>query len=280
MLIVGAGRLARAFLPALRRAGHPVLAMGRADPGPALSRAALVLLAVPDRAIAEVARSLAADPRGRPWRGRVVLHHAGALGVEPLAPLGRRGAATGVLHPLQVLGDGRRAADVLAGSAARIEGDPTARRAARRLALELGLRPLPLPVRLTPAQRIGYHTAASLASNDLVALLALALHLLEDAGVGGAAARSALAVLARGALLQIEQGSVEAALTGPAVRGDAATLRGQLGRLRRSSAAGARAHAALSRVLADLAAEHGLLSASGRREVLRVLGGPARVRPL
>jgi hypothetical protein len=73
------------------------------------------------------------------WRGVVVLHAAGAYGPEPLAPLRKRGAETGVLHPLAVLGAAGSAA--IAGSSARIEGTARAKAAAVRLCGLVGLVP-------------------------------------------------------------------------------------------------------------------------------------------
>ena len=56
----------------------------------------LLLVAVSDDAISEVARQLA----GRP-QATVALHVSGTLGAEPLAPLRDRGSSIGTLHPLR-----------------------------------------------------------------------------------------------------------------------------------------------------------------------------------
>ncbi|MDX1389217.1 MAG: NAD(P)-binding domain-containing protein, partial [Acidobacteriota bacterium] len=146
--IVGAGRLACAIAPALADAGYPVEVIVSRSPsaarrlarsipgaraasgaGTPLGGASLVLLAIPDREIENVARRLARDNDG--WKTRCVLHHAGAYGVAPLQALARRGAAVGVLHPLQSLGP-RTPRSVLQGSYARIEGDRRGRSIARR----------------------------------------------------------------------------------------------------------------------------------------------------
>ena len=135
--IAGSGRLAAAMSGALLRRGGVRIAiaarnpraardLARRRPGAsvvpwsALGAARVLLLAVPDDAIAPVAREIARLAKS--FEGTVVLHAAGALGVEPLSPLARRGASTGVLHPLAVLG--RSGAERLEGAAARIEGAP------------------------------------------------------------------------------------------------------------------------------------------------------------
>ena len=272
--LVGTGRLARSLAPLLARAGHPVVAVvGRsAAAARALARRApgarattslrtgaelgrLVLLAVPDRAIATVARELASSDI--PWQGRVVLHHAGALGCEPLRALGLAGAGVGVLHPLQSLGTTDLAAEILPGSRARVEGDARGRRAALRLARALGLVPLSLGA-LTPSQRTAYHAAASMCSNDLLALVAVGCGLLESLGLGRRRALDALLPLIRGTLRQIERGGLTGPLTGPATRGDVETLRAHLGRLAHGGATEDREiHRLLSVRLARIALEHG-----------------------
>jgi len=272
---VGAGRLTRALLPLLDRAGYRVawvaarrLASARSacrgvdgvrvtrDPARAAQDAGLLLLAVPDRAVAALARELSGAVRGG-WSRRVVLHHAGALGPEVLRPLARLGAPTGVLHPMQALGDPAAARLVLPGSRARIEGHPRAMRAARRLARDLGLVPL-AAASLSPAGRQTYHAAASLLSNDLIALLSLAVDLLESIGMQRGDAVRALGPLGRGTLAQAERRGLAAALTGPVVRGDSETVAAHLRRLARHGRDAAELHRILSRRLLCRAREQGV----------------------
>ena len=287
--VVGAGRLARSLVPVLTTVGYPIVsvaarrlasarrlsrdlpgALATIRPEKAATGARLVLLAVPDREISGVARRLAKELEDG-WSDRTVLHHAGSLGIEPLAPLGRAGAAVGVLHPLQCLGHPQVAARVLPGSRARIEGDRRGRVVARRLALDLGLVPLPLPGKLKPADRAAYHAAASMGANDLLALFSLASDLLESLGLSRREAVKALIPLAHGTLAHVEAMGFESALTGPVPRGDAGTTRSQLRRIARQSKDGARVHRLLSLRLLELAEESGTLSGPEKRELRRVL---------
>jgi len=286
--VIGAGKLASALVPALDDAGFPVVSIAARSPASgrsiarrtraarvtrSASRAAaaaeVLLLAVPDREIEPVANALAADP-ALEWQGRTVLHHAGALGPEPLSTLGRAGASIGVLHPLQCLGESARGRESLPGSAARIEGDPAACRLARRLARALDLVPLALPERLTASQRAAYHAAGSLVSNDLLALVAVGAELLESIGLDRQAALEALIPLALGTLDQTRDG-LAGALTGPAVRGDVETLRAHLRRLGRHSASAAEIHRLLSLRLVDLAREEGRPTPPGTAARIRRL---------
>jgi predicted short-subunit dehydrogenase-like oxidoreductase (DUF2520 family) len=267
--VIGSGRLARALLPLLAESGYRIVAVAArskrsaaraipagsralptADAAEAVAGADLVLLAVPDREIAGVARLLAKSGDSR-WRSRTVLHHAGALGPEPLRPLARQGAAVGVLHPFQVCADPGVARQALPGSAARIEGDARAVRVADRLARDLGLLPYRPARSFGPRERAAYHAAASLLSNDLVALLDLATTLLERQGMGRTKALRALLALARGTLAHAEQGGLDLALTGPVSRGDAATVAAQLRSLRAIGSDAAELHRLLGRRLLE-----------------------------
>lgn len=279
--ILGAGRLARAFAGRLgpeavvwSRRGTPESAARRLDA--AVRSAGIVLVAVPDGAIAGVARLLA--ERRRSLRGVVVLHAAGAYGPELLAPAAARGAKTGVLHPLASIGP--RGAGALAGASARIEGDAAAVRAARRLAKRLGLVPLRGKGPKGPRGRAAYHAAASLAANDIVALLAAARDLLVVSGVSRREAGPAVVALAAGVLENARRVGIEGALTGPVVRGDAGTLRAQRAALDAADPLAAAAHRALSLRLVDRLEHAGALhreTAAALRKALRGPRGPATV---
>jgi predicted short-subunit dehydrogenase-like oxidoreductase (DUF2520 family) len=256
--ILGAGALARAVAPRLApavvwsRDPEDARALARTkrslravrDLASAIRGSGIVWLAVPDAAVAPLAARLARLPQE--WTGKVVLHAAGALGPDALAPLAARGASTGVLHPLAVLGTrGAR----LAGASARIEGGVKARAAARHLARRLGLRPLAAAKDL---DRPAYHAAASLASNDVVALLLAARALLLRAGVREPGASRAVVALAESALAVARRHGIEGALSGPAFRGDVATVAAHLRVLERADPDAAAAHRALARKLGAL----------------------------
>src|SRR3954471_18475186 len=113
---VSAGRVGAVLGGALARAGHTVVAASgvsresvrRAEellPDVALgapdevARAAdLVLLALPDDALAGMVRGLVATDSLRP--GQIVVHTSGAHGVDVLAPAAEAGALPLALHPV------------------------------------------------------------------------------------------------------------------------------------------------------------------------------------
>lgn len=185
----------------------------------------VVILAVPDDALAEVAWGLAGAGPAPP--GCVVLHLSGALSTDALAPLHPAGYSLGSLHPLMAVADPWLAAERLIGIAFGITGEPAAVAAARRLVQSLDGVPLVIPSTARPL----YHAAAVMASNYLVGLTGLAVRLLGQAGIDSDDAQRALIPLLRGTIDNIAQLGVPAALTGPIARGDSDTIRLHLARL-------------------------------------------------
>jgi predicted short-subunit dehydrogenase-like oxidoreductase (DUF2520 family) len=161
----------------------------------------VVLLAVPDAAIAAAAAAI------RP--GPLVGHTAGAIGLDVLAPH----EAFGV-HPLMTVpatgADFTGAGGAVAGATAR------ALTTARWIAHELGLDAF----EIADVDRGAYHAAASIASNFLVALEDAAETILATAG----AERRILVPLVRAAVDNWAVHGGPAALTGPIARGDVATV--------------------------------------------------------
>lgn len=212
-----------------------------------LSMATVVVLTVPDDAIAAVASSLAGAVDDR----AVVLHCAGALDSSVLRSSGA--TAVGSLHPAQTVTGRSPEADAqaLQGAWAAIEGDPGAVREANELARAAGMRPIPVTADAKPL----WHAAAVLACNDLVALLHLADRLLVDA----AGVRQGIEVflpLVRQTLDNVERQGLSAALTGPVARGDQGTIARHLQALAPYPDAKA-AYEVLAKAARDLASSQG-----------------------
>jgi pantoate--beta-alanine ligase len=158
----------------------------------------IVLLCVPDRAIAEVAAGIEPGP----W----VAHVSGATPLSALDPHERRFG----MHPLQSFSKSR-GPEQLDGAWAAVSAETEdARAVGYRLAEILGLRPFALG----DTGRAAYHAGAAVASNYLVTLRRAAGSLLEAAG----APPEALDPLMRGV---IDNGFE---LTGPIARGDWKTV--------------------------------------------------------
>jgi len=163
----------------------------------------LVLICVPDRAIADVAASL--DPG--PW----VAHVSGATPLAALEPHSKRFS----VHPLQTFTLDRGPEQLDGAWAAVTAENSEARSVGWELSHTLGLRPFDLD----DEARVLYHAGAAIASNYLVTLYRAAARLLADAG---APPEALVPLMTR----TIENGFQ---LTGPISRGDWSVVDAHLG---------------------------------------------------
>ena len=268
--LVGPGRAGRAVASALAAAGHATVGtVGRDRPPAALAdlagRADLLLLTVPDDALAGVAADLA--PAVRP--GTVVVHTSGRYGRDVLAPLAAAGARTLALHPVMTLTGGP---DDVARLGAVAWGTTTAEGdlgLAGRLVADLG----GTLVAVAEGARPLYHAALAAGANHLVTLVAEAADLLRAAGVSdtGAVLGPLLSVALAGALRD-----GDAALTGPVVRGDAGTVAAHREAVAAARPAGLAAYQAMARLTAARAVAAGRLDPVAAAAVLAVLAGEDR----
>lgn len=203
VVLIGAGRFGRSIRELLSRAGVDVRLVGRGEAAP---EGDVYWLAVRDTALAGVAADLPRD--------RVVLHASGANGPEVLGhPRG------GVLHPLMTFPGPELGLPDLRGVGARVDGPEDVRAIAATLARTLGMVPVAC------ADPVAWHLAASMVSGHLAALFLDAASVLERAGVPDGAA--VLRPLAAESLRRAAE-SGNAAITGPAARGDDATVAAHL----------------------------------------------------
>ena len=223
--VVGGGRAASALIAALQESEQTLdWTWARGEESPTLESmppAEVILIAVTDASIEAVAQQLALRSASR---GEVWLHLSGALPGTLCRVTVDRPMAAGCLHPLQALIGGARAAQLLKGAMAAIDGETRACEVAHELAKSLGMRPQNLASRSKPL----YHAAAVTVAGQAVALLAQAVSMLECVGLSEEEARHALLPLMQGALSHAERKSTAEALTGPIARGDVAVIRRHL----------------------------------------------------
>jgi predicted short-subunit dehydrogenase-like oxidoreductase (DUF2520 family) len=280
--IVGAGAVGTALARRLVTEGHPVQAVlsrsatsaealaervgasvGSDDFAALPTNVRLVLLCVPDDAIASVAERLAAVDH--PWVETIAGHTSGAHTAEILSPLAERGAATLSFHPLQTFAPEtppEAFEDIFVG----VEGDAKAVAAGKALAEALGAR----PVALTAESKALYHCAAALASNGLVALMAVVEEVVAAADVEGSAV-DLVAPLVQQTWKNLEDAPPEGVLTGPVARGDRATVEAHLDALNDNAPHLLPLYAALSTEMARTAVRGGQLDSASAEEVLQVL---------
>lgn len=198
--VIGTGRAGSAIAARLRERGLRVT-----DGRSPAADAELIVLCVPDSAIAEVAANLVVGP----W----IAHVSGATRLAALGPHERRIS----VHPLQTL-TRERGPEQLDGAWGAISAETDdAMARARWLAETLGLRPF----EVADADRTLYHAAAVIGGNFLVTLHDVAARLLAEVGAPEAAI---VPLMTR----TIENGFD---LTGPIARGDWTTVDAHLAAL-------------------------------------------------
>ncbi|GAA1859535.1 Rossmann-like and DUF2520 domain-containing protein [Myceligenerans crystallogenes] len=255
--VVGAGRVGAVLGSALRAAGHTVVgASGVSEesreriatmlPGvPVLEvpqvveRAELVLLAVPDDALAPLVAGL--GDTGAWQTGQLVVHTSGAAGAAVLEPARLAGAIPLAIHPAMTFTGTSLDLARLTGCTFAVTGPAAVQPIGQALVVEIGGEPVVVP----EEARGLYHAALAHGANHLVVLVAQAAQALREAGIAtpgrvlapllGAALESST----RAADVVGDGPGAITALTGPVSRGDVGTVERHLG------------------VLADLAARTG-----------------------
>jgi predicted short-subunit dehydrogenase-like oxidoreductase (DUF2520 family) len=247
--IIGAGRVGQTVAKRLRKLGWQigavvtrsrqsaraaVRAIGAGTPHAALTpeafNADVILLSVPDDGLENVAQKLAkigGAALTKKSRTKIILHTSGALDHRVLAPLARRGTATGSMHPMQTFSG--RNAPRLEGVIFSIEGAPTARAAAQEIARSLG----GTPVIITANDKPAYHASGTIVAGHALSLVESATQTLMKIGFTRRRANQALLPLIRQMLDNYESLGPHAAWTGPLSRGDYATISKHVKALRR-----------------------------------------------
>ena len=275
--VVGAGRVGTALAVLLARAGHRIVAVsGREEtvdraarflPGTpvlpfaeAAAAADVVLIGVPDASVEAVAGDMPAGP------GSAIVHLSGALGLDALRVPEDAGATVAALHLLQTFPSVEAAIERVPGSSAAVTGRTEEGSAlGERLAVDAGARPF----RLADEARPLYHAGAVLASNAVVALMGLAERVFREAGIDDPVAR--FLPLTRASVDNTGAFGAAEALTGPVVRGDAATVERNLQGLAEHTPEAVGPYVALSRAAAALAVASGRLDESRGREIEEAL---------
>lgn len=295
--VVGAGRVGAVLGNALRGAGHPVVGVSAVSaesreraatllPGvPVLDvpevvrRAELVLLAVPDDALAPLVQGLA--DTGAWQAGQIAVHTSGRFGADVLAPARAVGVIPLALHPAMTFTGTSLDLARLVGCAFAVTAPAPVLPIGQALVVEIGGE----PVVVAEDQRRLYHAGLAHGANHLVVLVAQAAQALRAAGVGepGRVLRPLLEAALDGALRAEDAAGPDgpgaiSALTGPVRRGDAGTVADHLAVLGALGAASgavdlAGGYGALSRAAAARALGAGLTGPDAVQRVLDALVG-------
>lgn len=283
--IIGPGRVGAALGVALTRAGHEVVAVaavsdasvrrGRehfpaaslTEPAGVAEAADLVLLTVPDDALAGLINGLTAI--GAPVQGRLLAHTSGRYGITVLDPATRQGALPLALHPVMTFTGRSDDLQRMRGISYGVTAPDQLRPVAEVLVIEMDGE----PVFIAEEHRGLYHAALASAANHLVTLVTEACDLLQMAGAANPARMlSPLLFAALDNALRLG----DAGLTGPVARGDAGTVAGHLAVLRDTAPEALAVYVALARLTADRALAAGLLAPPDAERLLDVLAGAGR----
>ena len=259
--IIGGGRAAWAFGIGWLRAGESIagvaLRAGSASGLPRLlgtsslpesdliAASDLILLALPDAALAEVAPRIA-------QRAAVetrLFHPSGSISSSVFG--GRARAFT--LHPLRSLPPVGEPVD-LAGTLFVFEGEPQTREVAKEIATALG----GTFAEIAESDKALYHASAVLGSNGVAALLEASADLFARCGLEGPAMRRATAGLALSAVANWE-GSRER-FTGPVMRGEISAIERHLAALGASDRERAELYRRLAIEIAEAVRQQGVQS--------------------
>jgi predicted short-subunit dehydrogenase-like oxidoreductase (DUF2520 family) len=218
--IIGGGRAAWAFGSAWRSLGRPLAGLTSRSPTPVaslldapqldlatlLARSEVVLVAVSDSALRQVAQTVLASVQP----GTPMFHPSGSQSSDVFAPHPVRFS----LHPLQSLPPAGQPATFIR-TLFTFEGAAEARALAQKFVAGVGGRFAEISRDRKPL----YHAAAVFASNYVEALLEIAQQTLEESGIDQNV-RAELAGLARSAI----DNWLRDEFTGPLARGDQATI--------------------------------------------------------
>ncbi len=278
--VVGVGRAGSVLAAALDRAGHRVVAAHavsdtsrlRAEalvPGAALMSvpevlrtAELVLVTVPDDVLPGFIAGVVDAGHIQP--GQFLVHASGRYGTSVLEPATRAGALPLALHPVMTLTGTSLDLTRLAGCPFGVTSPAVLRPVAEALVVEMGGE----PVWVAEEDRALYHAALANASNHLITLVAQSMDLLHRAGVSDPG-RMLGPLMSASLDNALRHG--DPALTGPVVRGDAATVEKHLQSLAKVSGESRTAYLAMARLTADRALAAGLLPTHKAEALLDVL---------
>ncbi len=239
--IIGAGRLGASLGYSLSQKGYTIMAVstrtkqsaeesgqliGQGSPltdnAQAAHLARIIILSIPDDDILKVVKEL--DSQDLDWEGKLVFHCSGLHPSSLLHDLDSKGALTASVHPNQSFPRKLKDANTFQGVYFALEGREQARAMAEKIVRDLG----GLPFVIRAEDKPVYHAACSVASNFFVALLDVAVSMLQQCGLKKSAGQDILLPLVERTLQNVKKLNTSEALSGPIVRGDHKSVKNHL----------------------------------------------------
>lgn len=179
-----------------------------------------IILSTPDGAIKKVWDTI--DKKN--LTGKMICHLSGSLSSDVFSEIDTYGGYAISIHPMFAFSNKDSVYQQLDSVSFTLEGHPYAVNAWQQLLDALGNR----SVVIDQAKKPKYHAAASILSNQVVAVLATGYELLEECGFSEKEARTFSAALVRDNVEHVIADGCVSALTGPIERGDVGTVQKHL----------------------------------------------------
>lgn len=244
--IVGTGAVGTALAILLQNAGYEINSVSDRNPERArevmkllnktfdatdnattIAKSDVVFFCLTDDSLSEEINRCANTQKS--FRGKLLFHTSGALSSELFEPMRKKGAYGASFHPLQSI-PRNVSTFSLKDFAIAIEGDREAIDYAAEIATNLGAKPM----QIDRERKVTYHAAASIASNGLIGLSGVVEEMINEVGLGEEG-REHFYKLMEQSLMNSRSMTAAEAITGPAARGDVATLKHHLNSLRNRS---------------------------------------------
>ncbi len=179
-----------------------------------------IFITTRDAEIETVAANLARELKNKP----LVFHASGSLSSEVLSGVKRIGCAVASVHPLAAVSDSTLGARRFADAFFCVEGDDEAVEKAKEIVARLGGKSFSIETKYKTL----YHASAVTASGHLIALIDVALEMLQKCGLDEIQSREVLLPLIKSNVENLQTQTTAQALTGTFARADAETLRRQI----------------------------------------------------
>ena len=222
------------------------------DMGRLLSESDALFLTVPDGEITSVFEKLVSYGKdNKVPAGKMICHCSGALtsteafpGIDEISAIGFS------LHPLFPVSDKYKSYEGLKDAFFCIEGDERFLPVWENIFSEMGIRTL----KISSSDKVKYHMACATASNLVCAVLDRAVTMFRECGFSESQALNALKPLIMSNVESVIKRGTESALTGPAERGDAGTIKKHLDCLKdRDNEEDIKLYASATRTAVDIA---------------------------
>lgn len=163
---------------------------------------------------------------------RIICHFSGSLSSHVFSGREEAGASGISMHPMYAFSDKFHSYEQFHTAYLTLEGDPEAVAVMKPMWEAIGHHVLTLKAE----DKIKYHAAAAMASNEMLGLMQASLDILSECGFSEKDSMALLTPLVQGNIASMLKKGCVNALTGPVERGDAQTVRKHLQALEGSKA--------------------------------------------